>query len=350
MAKPLSCPHHRRPVGSLLLALVWAGVCLAQDASLQQIETLIQQGRFLQAEAALRPLVSARPTPQGRYLLGFTLIHLFRFEEAEQQLRQAVEAEPQRHAWLHGLARSLLEQGRNRSAIEVLERAIALAPRPEYRFAKAMCALNVGELETAEAELRQALAGRPEDAEALYKLGEILVERGDYRSARRFLERALEANPGHLEARYLAGLTAAHGDDSAAAVRLFEEVLRAVPGHVGALYNLGRTLAGMGREAEARRRLEEFRAMSALQDETDFLVRAVQKNPGNLDVRLAAAGKLLRLGRAGEAMEQLAAARRLEPARPEIYDLMAEALRRSGRDEEARQAAAVARRLRERER
>ena len=122
---------------------------------------MLARGQYADAELALRSLIETEPRPLVNYLLGYTLIRLYRYADAEVFLRSAVRERPREHAWLHALAKSLLEQGRNRAAIDVLDGAITLAPRPEYHFAKAMCALNIGDSETSEKELRYCLEQNP---------------------------------------------------------------------------------------------------------------------------------------------------------------------------------------------
>ena len=104
---------------------------------IDRIQVLLGKGRYVAAERALRAL----PTASGRsdFLLGFALIRLYRHAEAEEALLRAVQREPRNHVWLHALAKARLEQAHNLAAIEVLNRAIAISPEPDYRFAKAMC-------------------------------------------------------------------------------------------------------------------------------------------------------------------------------------------------------------------
>jgi tetratricopeptide (TPR) repeat protein len=335
-----------------LLAAAWslssaAGQTLA-EGDLRRLEELVRQRRYAEAEAPLRVLVAARPSAYGHYLLGFTLTGLYRWPEAEAELRRAVDASPGEHAWRHALAKTLQEQGRNVAAIAELDRAIALEPRPEYFFAKAMCALNAGDLDVAETALRRCLEGEPDHPEALYQLGRLLIDRGVYAASLESLRRCLAVRPAHLEARFRAGLAASQTGDLTAAAADFEAVLAQVPGHVGALYNLGRVLGRLGRTEEARERLAELAAMSRRRDEIDFALAAVARNPTRVDARLAVAAKLLDAGSAEEALEQLLAARRLEPGRAETYRLLARTFTRLGRDEPARQAAAFAGQLEER--
>lgn len=342
------CRHGNsaRLLGCALLLAWTAHLCGAQsspEAALRQIEGLINQGQYAAAEEALRPLAAA--DARAEYLLGFALLQLYRYEEAEEALRRAVGREPLRHAWLHALAKALLEQGKNLAAIEILDRAIALEGKADYHFAKAMSALNVGDLDTAEAELESCLAKDGRHAEALYKLGRLRTDRGDDAAGLGPLRGCLAIQPSHLEARFLLGLAASRTGDPAAAAGAFEAVLEKVPGHVGALYNLGQVLIRLDRREEGLERLETFRSMSRLRDEIDFLVRSVKKNPRHLDVRLRLAPLLLEAGRTEDALAELLAARQLDPGRAATYRLLAAAFRRLGREQDTARAEAFARRL-----
>jgi tetratricopeptide (TPR) repeat protein len=333
----------------LLPALLLAAVAVpgvAQQgagATLAEIETLIGKGQHAAAEAALRSY--AGPGGRADYLLGFTLIQLYRPAEAEAALRRAVDHEPDNPVWLQTLAKSLLEQGKNLAAIEALDRAIALEPDPDYLFARAMCALNVGDLDAAEADLRRCLAGRPEHTEALYNLGKLLVDRGDYAAGLTPLRSCLERQPGHLEARFLLGLAASQTGDPEAARAAFAAVIAAVPGHVGARYNLGRVLIQLGRQEEGAAQLEQFRSLSRLHDQIDFHRRVVKKNPRNHEGRIALARLLLEAGRAEEALREILAARQLAARDAATYRLLAIAFRRLGRDADAARAEEFASRL-----
>ena len=59
----------------------------SNGVTLDQAEALIQSGRYEQAEQSLRRLISQDPSGQAYYLLGFTLIQLYRYDDAEVILR-----------------------------------------------------------------------------------------------------------------------------------------------------------------------------------------------------------------------------------------------------------------------
>jgi tetratricopeptide (TPR) repeat protein len=333
----------------LLLSVLVAGTgaeLLAQAVPpLDRAEALLRQGRPGDAEEVLRQVLATQPSGRGHYLLGFALVSQYRYSEAEAALRRAVAENPRAVGWLHALAKALLEQGKNRAAIDTLDRALAVEERANLHFARAMCRLNIGEPEPAKRDLEAALALQPADAEARFKLGELTFDAGDFAAAREHLALALGANPNHLEARFLLGLAEQRLGNPQAAAEALAAVLQEVPGHVGALLNLGRLQIAAGRADEGRRTLERFRATSVVQDEIDFLTRANEKNPGNVEGRLALAAKLLEIGRSAEALDEALAARVLAPRRPGIYRLLAEIFGRLGREDDARRSADFANRL-----
>ena len=186
------------------MAATTALVCVASApaqspaaAPTAQAERLLTQGQFAAAEILLRPVADSGNDPTSRYLLGYALIQLYRFEEAEIWLRRAAAARPDQPAWLLALAKSLLEQDQNLAAIEALDQALALTPTAELHYAKAMGALNAG------------------------KEG-------------------------------LSGLAASRTGDLLAAETAYRDVMSMVPGHVGAMYDLGRVLLQQGRTDEGR--------------------------------------------------------------------------------------------------
>ena len=125
--------------------------------SLDRAARLVKEGRCAEAEPLLREILGSDPSPEADYFLGFCLLARFEHEEAEAHLRRAIEARSREHGWMHALAKSLLDQGRTVDAVELLDRALAVRDRPEYRFARAMCEIDLGDLEAAEKDLESVL-------------------------------------------------------------------------------------------------------------------------------------------------------------------------------------------------
>ncbi|HEY0971588.1 MAG TPA: tetratricopeptide repeat protein [Gemmatimonadales bacterium] len=75
----------------------------------------------------------AATDPVLRYQYGYTLQELGRVKEAEEQLRKAIELEPEYAAPYFALAMSLAAQGRDAEAVAELRTFLARAPRGDLR-------------------------------------------------------------------------------------------------------------------------------------------------------------------------------------------------------------------------
>jgi predicted Zn-dependent protease len=318
----------------------------ARPTAPQQVLALISQGRYAEAEAALRRgLAEGRGGPAVQYLLGQVLVRQFRFAEAEGFLRDAVAARGDRALWQHALAESLVGQGRCAAALAPLERAVQLDPRPRFRYDTAACALNVGNFALAESELRLLLQAEPRHVPALFGLGVLLADRGRNDEARRLLEDTVALQPDHVEAWFRLGLACAASGDAGAAIDALRRARAGAPAHVGAAYNLGRLLLARGDGEEGRRLLAEVPDLSARQELLENRLQYVQLDPRSAEGRAEAGGLLLEVGRLSDARVELEAARLLDPSRAETHRLLAEVYRRLGMVEESDAALACARRL-----
>jgi predicted O-linked N-acetylglucosamine transferase (SPINDLY family) len=105
-------------------------------------------------------------------------------------------------------------------------------------LAQARSALGRGETGAAEAAWRQALDADPDQAEALFHLGNLERERGQHDLAIAHYRRALVRAPGHAGVLNNLGLAYEARGDTAEAEACYREVLGATPNHPDALANL----------------------------------------------------------------------------------------------------------------
>ena len=315
-------------------------------ADLTGVLGLMERRDYQRAEPMLRQVLAQEEDAEAEYLLGFLLIETYRFEEAEQHMRRAVAMRPLEDHWLMVLAKSMLEQGKNVAAGEVLDRAIALSPKPAYYHARAMTALNTGDLAAGEASLRACLALDAAHEDALFRLGGLLIDQGRVAEGIVLLEKARAENPNNLETLYRLGTAYRQTGRLDEAEQLLEAVVEQVPGHVGALHNLYRVLIQLGKREEAVAVMEQFRVMSELRDEIDFNAYAVRKNPENIDGKVHLASLYLRAGRSQDALQELMAARVLAPRDARIYRLLATAFRNLGDEKNALRAEQFAQNIR----
>ncbi|MBN2555963.1 MAG: tetratricopeptide repeat protein [Anaerolineales bacterium] len=183
------------------------------------------------------------------------------------------------------LAQSLQNIGAYDRALEMWKHAAL--DNCTYSVGLAACALEAGDLATAEAASSQLLSGEPSEKAAGQVLkGRIAVVRGDFEQAQLFFDNVLESDPENVEA-WLATAQAkdVRGDHEAAA----------------------KTIAN-----------------------------AIQLNPNNPQLRLELSRHYRRLGRHAEALEQTARAVELSPNDAEILLEHGRSLLYHSRDEEAR--------------
>jgi tetratricopeptide (TPR) repeat protein len=205
--------------------------------SLARIELAL--GNLAAAENALRQLGSGVGTAEPQLLLAEVLIRSERFPEAESALEEAgrriaargERAFAGRHAFLRGeLAEA---RGRFSEALGHFQEAVRLDPgNRRNRLRLATLLFDMGDAETAQAELQAYLSGANTDAEVSSLLGRTLWAQGDLEGAARELERSLalrNSREGEAEARDLRALGLVYyglGDGPAGSLALREATRR----------------------------------------------------------------------------------------------------------------------------
>lgn len=215
-----------------------------------------------------------------------------RIEEAEA--RTALAADPHDRRALRRLGRALAAQGRLPQADNAAMAAVIASSR-DPAFAPAIVQLSKGELQSAESQIRALLARDPEDAFAIFMLGDLAARLNIHTEAERLLRRALSLAPSFEDAWLrLAGTLHSDGrtreaiaafDEAIArnpdclpaleakvriltetgeydaALSVHEKLLALQPDRPGLFVGYGNTLKTIGRTAEA---IEAYRSAIAL--------------------------------------------------------------------------------------
>jgi predicted Zn-dependent protease len=324
-----------RRATALMLA---TGCCVAAAGPVEdrlRAQELIRQSRCDLARPLLEDLVRRAPSADHTYLLGLCELRVGDPERALELLAAATDARPDRPAWLDTHAEALATIGRCDRGVELLDRAIALDDTARYRYDRAMCRLDLGQIDAAEADLRRSLELAPRAVPTMVQLGGILLATGRFADAAAVLGTALEVDPEHVEAAaLLARLQLASGDvDSAVASA--RAVLSRVPNHTSATYTLGRALMAAGRADEGRAVLDRSRELAVAEDAIANLQDYLATAPEDTGARLELGRRLLDLGRTAEALAELERVGRSAPDNREALVLLAEAQERLGADRAA---------------
>jgi Flp pilus assembly protein TadD len=196
-------------------------------------------------------------------------------------------------------------QGRFEEAVELLEKATALAPDiPDYRMSLGLAYLKTGRAKEAAREL-EAVRGmigirketRDKEPEVLVHMATAYIQIGKLDTARKRLDLALKRNPELVEARYSLGLIEQKEGNPEKARAQFEAVLMADPGHTQANLAVGKWLQEQGRGAEAYEKL----------------LQAARGIPADYEIVMAFAAVAFEQGKLDEAREAYRFAKVLDP-------------------------------------
>jgi len=186
------------------------------------------------------------------------LVHEGRFLQAEAFARQVLSRQPRNAEAHHVLALSALFQGRPAQALPAIDKAVSLAGAdPQFHFIRAMCLAGAGRAEEAVASYRKALALRPAFFEAWANLGNLLERHGQWAQAEEAYGRAIRLRPGTGPVLNGLGMCALARGDREAAAQAFAGAVSADPASHTARNNLGQTLGKLKRMQEGIAQLRE---------------------------------------------------------------------------------------------
>lgn len=159
---------------------------------------------------------------------GLALMARNRPTEAEQVLRQAMDARPDHPLPHYGLGLVLKAQGRSAEAEVSLQRAVQL--KPDFAggyYCLGFLYMEQGRTEEAVSGFRRAVEIEPGYADARIKLGECHAEMGSFADAEACYRQVLQTDPGNIDARFdlaLLGNSRSSGEDLAALLELEQAV------------------------------------------------------------------------------------------------------------------------------
>lgn len=311
------------------------------EAELRAGTSLTSQGHFAEA---VPHLLAAQGHVAEEYAANFNLalcyVALHKPESAVPILDEL-----QREGWATPAVWNLLAQAyagdrQDEKAFEALKRAAATTPGDEklYAYVADACLdAHANELGLRVVDL--GLENIPGSARLHYQRAVFLTSLDEFQRAKTDFDLATQLAPGSEISYISSAHKALIEGDLGEVVRIAREgIAKHKDGYI-LLSILGQALIRSGTDAG---QAEFNEARSALE-------KSIAENPGYSQSRISLAQIYLMEGRVQDAIEQLDAARALDPQNPAVYSHLAAALRRKGDKRRLREVVAILARLNQRQ-
>jgi arylsulfatase A-like enzyme/Tfp pilus assembly protein PilF len=299
---------------------------------------LAKKDKLEEAVAAMRAVIAEDPGIIDAYTaLGGWLGELKRPDEAIAAYKRALEIDPRNEGALASLAEVYRAQGKPDAAIEGYRTVLKIEPRqPHMWYQLATLYLDLGREADARKTFEEALRHNPQMGAAYNSLAALAFERGDMAEAERLVRRGLELDEDLRSSRFNLGRILESRGDIAGAEKLYREELALFADNGRARFNLAQLARQRGDHAGF---LAELRASTEKAPEFGpafFFLAREELGAGHLDAaaelarrglevdkgsRVAPLGHYVladvytRQGKAAEAADEVAKARRIESAR-----------------------------------
>ncbi len=207
------------------------------------------------AEETLRYAISINDRmalPHTEY--GVFLVQQNRLDAAEAEFKKAVEVEPSNREMRLLLASFYLATAKQLDKAEEAYKALAELDRdkPEGRAVLADFYSTVGRYDEAVNIYQEVVAKSPEYTRGRYRLGEIMLQRGDVKGATAQVDEVLKKNPQDMQALLLRSRLRLQGGQPKEAIEDLKEVLKQEPRSRAGLYFMAEAQFRAGLTDQAR--------------------------------------------------------------------------------------------------
>ncbi|MCF3527076.1 type IV pilus biogenesis/stability protein PilW [Stenotrophomonas maltophilia] len=197
----------------------------------------MQVGNLDAAERKVREALKLAPeAPDALVLQAGIDDRRGRTRQAGENFLKAAELAPQRGDVLNNYGAWLCQQGQPAESLVWFDRALqapGYATPGEAQANAGSCALDAGQLERAERDLRAALVAAPANPVALESMAQLSFRQGRYMEARAFAERRIAAAPATRSVLQLASQIEARLGDRAASDRYLQRIRQEFPQDAG---------------------------------------------------------------------------------------------------------------------
>ena len=297
----------------------------ANGLSVEQAMQLASQhqsaGRLQQAEQLLRQILQANPNhAHAMHLLGVVVYQAGKVDLALELTVKAIATDSQVALFHSNLAEMLRQQGRVQEAVKYGRQAVEIEPSMASAHSNLGIALyDAKEYDAAEVAHLKALDLSPTILQSLNNLGSIERARKNLKLAAQWYQKALTVNADYLESLSNLGAVLVEDDDADAAVVPLERALQLQPNYPEALCNLGLS------------RLKQERTDEAVA----LLHRSLQIRPGYPEALIGMARAMHELDRLEEAESYLRQATEKSPENTDAWCQLASVCMEQGNSDDA---------------
>jgi protein O-GlcNAc transferase len=185
-----------------------------------------------------------------------------RLMQAEDVYKHVLQIKPNHPDALHLLGTIAHQKGEHDSAIELINKALAIAPSAAMYSNLGIAIQAQGNLDKAIECFREALRLDPNHAKAYNNIGMALGDQGKLGAAIESFVQALTLEPGYATAYYNLAITLQDHGHLNDAVECYQKAVAIDPQNAAAYFNLGNTLHEQGNRDAA---LESFQKALALE-------------------------------------------------------------------------------------
>jgi predicted Zn-dependent protease len=201
-------------------------------------------------------------------------------------------------------ARALLWLAETCERLQLPERAMnaaraAAAAAPDQPDARTKCGLiliEYNQMAEAQPHLERAVALAPDDRQAKLGLARCLHAAGDSAAAERVLDELLADRPDDPSALGVRGMVALQSDRPSEAVEFLKRALERSPSELEVLNTLAVAMNALGKSDEAKKYRDRYETAKKDLAELTLTTKAVAEDPRNADLRYKAGMILMRNG------------------------------------------------------
>lgn len=230
-----------------------------------EAKLLGQAGEPVDAERKMAELVRDYPgLPEARMGHGCTLAVLRRYDEAADELKQAIRLRPEYDEAYSNLGVTYENARRPEEGLKWCTKAVEMAPEVgQWHANLAHVLAMLGRQDESISEYKRALEIRPDTPNAERSLGVLLYNNQDPAGAIEHLELAVQSNPDDAMSRLMLGTVLQRTGENQQAIEHLSEAVRMQPDSADAHGALAMALDASGDKQRALEELEIARKLGA---------------------------------------------------------------------------------------